>query len=364
MPLRLLTATAMPPRFAVPQSDSAQFASTLCCDSPEQNRLLSVLYRRTRIQRRGSALLEESDGRIVHTFFRCRQDASDRGPTTGERMGKFQQHAGELACRAGAEALGRSGVSAEDITHLIVVTCTGFYAPGIDFDVVSGLGLPLDVKRVQIGFMGCHAILNALGVAGAFVASNHDARVLIASVELCSLHFQYGWDADRVVSNSLFADGAGAMVADFGDGDEAGEGAWTCVSNGSVLVPNSADAMTWRIGDAGFEMTLSARVPELIERHLAPWLDSWLTKQGLSRRQIRSWAVHPGGPRILTATEKSLGLSRDALRIPREVLAEHGNMSSSTMIFLLDRLIRQGAERPCLALGFGPGLTIETALFL
>lgn len=362
MALRLLAAAAMPPLFSVSQTDSADFATTICCDSPEQERLLSVLYRRTRIQRRASALLEESHGRIVHTFFKRRQSPCDRGPSTGERMTKFEEHAGELARRACKEVLSRASVGVEEITHLIVVTCTGFYAPGIDYDVALGLGLSPEVKRVQIGFMGCHAMLNALGVAAALVTSDPRARVLIASVELCSLHIQYGWDTDRVVSNALFADGAGAIVAGPGRRDSSDRD-WLCVANGSVLVPNSADAMTWRIGDSGFAMTLSARVPELIERNLASWLDGWLERQGLSLSQIRSWAVHPGGPRILTATEKALGLSREALQTSREVLSGNGNMSSATMVFLLERMMREGAQRPCLALGFGPGLTIETALF-
>ncbi len=362
MSLRLLAAAATPPLYSVSQTDSADFAATICCDSPEQERLLSVLYRRTRIQHRASALLEESHGRIVHTFFKRRQGPRDRGPSTGERMMKFEEHAGRLAGRACKEVISRASVGTEEITDLIVVTCTGFYAPGIDYDIALGLGLNPEVKRLQIGFMGCHAILNALGVAAALVTSNPRARVLIASVELCSLHIQYGWDPDRVVSNALFADGAGAIIAGPGDRTPS-EQDWTCVANGSFLVPDSAEAMTWRIGDSGFEMTLSARVPELIERNLAPWLDGWLGRQGLSLSEIKSWAVHPGGPRILTSTEKALDLSREALQPSREVLAGNGNMSSATMIFLLEKMMQAGAQRPCLALGFGPGLTIETALF-
>ncbi|MFZ0427070.1 MAG: type III polyketide synthase [Acidobacteriota bacterium] len=363
MPIRLLAAAAMPTRFSVSQTDSAEFASTLCCDTPEQQRLLSALYRRTRIRKRGSALLDESNGRIVHTFFERREGPGDSGPTTSARMVKFEQHAGALACRACEEALSRAGLSASAVTHLIVVTCTGFYAPGIDYDVMVGLGLRSDLQRIQIGFMGCHAVLNALGVAQALVASDPDARVLIVSVELCSLHFQYGWDADHVVSNSLFADGAGALVIGGGEPESGGTQHWTCIAHGSDLVPDSADAMTWRIGDAGFQMTLSARVPELIERNLAHSLERWLRKYDCSLSQIRSWAVHPGGPRILTATEKALGLPPEALQISRSVLSGNGNMSSATMTFLLDEMIRRDSARPCLALGFGPGLTIESALF-
>jgi predicted naringenin-chalcone synthase len=122
--------------------------------------------------------------------------------------------------------------------------------------------------------------------------------------------------------------------------------------------------MRWTIGDHGFEMELSPRVPDLIKQHLRPWFESWLGRQGLVLADVGSWAVHPGGPRILTAVEESLGLDREALGVSREVLAEYGNMSSPTVLFILDRLRERQAPRPCVMLGFGPGLMAETALFV
>ena len=122
--------------------------------------------------------------------------------------------------------------------------------------------------------------------------------------------------------------------------------------------------MTWTIGENGFEMTLSKHVPGLIARHLRPWLESWLAGQGTALSEVQSWAIHPGGPRILSAVEESLNLSREAAAASRAVFAEHGNMSSPTILFILDRLRRQNAKRPCVALGFGPGLMAEAALLL
>jgi predicted naringenin-chalcone synthase len=140
-------------------------------------------------------------------------------------------------------------------------------------------------------------------------------------------------------------------------------GCWRLRANGSFLFPDSNEAMTWTIGDQGFQMTLSKQAPDLIARHLRPWLTAWLDRQGMTLRDIASWAVHPGGPRVLTLVEESLGLPAAANQPAREVLAEHGNMSSATMLFVLDKLRRQNAPRPCLALAFGPGLTVEAAVF-
>lgn len=132
---------------------------------------------------------------------------------------------------------------------------------------------------------------------------------------------------------------------------------------GAYLLPDSADAMTWRIGDHGFQMTLSLEIPGLIEKHLAAYVDQWLDGSGLSRNDIATWAIHPGGPRILDAAEKALGLARESTAVSREVLSDHGNMSSATMAFVLERMLDSGAPLPCVALGFGPGVTVEATLF-
>jgi predicted naringenin-chalcone synthase len=184
--------------------------------------------------------------------------------------------------------------------------------------------------------------------------------VLLCAVELCSLHCLYHWDTEMVIGYALFADGAAALVG--GPAASARSSAWQVTASGSCVFPDSADLMTWTIGDHGFIMKLSRRVPGLIATHLRPWLTGWLDRHGLSLPEIGSWAVHPGGPKILGAVEEALTLPPSALDHSRAVLAEKGNMSSPTVLFILDRLRQQGAARPCVALGFGPGLTVEAAL--
>src|SRR5262249_12520022 len=206
--------------------------------------------------------------------------------------------------RAAGQAVARSGLPPGQLTHLVTVSCTGFHAPGADVELIRELGLSRDVQRTHVGYMGCHGALNGLRVAAAFAAADPNARVLLCAVELCSLHYHYGWDPQRIVANALFSDGAAAVVA----GGSGGDGTWRVDRTVSYMLPGSANAMSWKIGDHGFEMTLSRRVPDLIARHLRPWLEGWLSAEGLSVEAIGSWAVHPGGPRILSAVEEALAL--------------------------------------------------------
>ena len=359
------------PQFQVDCHTSAKFAAQTSCVDPEHERKVNVLYRRTGIDTRGSVLLDETPGEeATNEFYPPASDRNDRGPTTQRRNDRYGTEAPELAYRAAASALASSGLAADEITHLITVTCTGFNAPGIDIALIDRMGLPRTTERIQVGFMGCHAAINGLRAARGLVAANPDAKVLVCCVELCSLHFQYGDDTDLIVSNALFADGAAAMV--IGHGSAAGEEADALLASGgelgrveatgSCLIPDSRDAMTWRIGDHGYLMTLSAQVPGLIEQHLESFLSDWLAGYGESIQSIGGWAVHPGGSRILSASETALKLDADALSISRLVLANHGNMSSATMLFILERFAAASIPKPWLMLGFGPGLEIEVAL--
>jgi predicted naringenin-chalcone synthase len=337
------------------QEDLADVALGICRYTPEQTKLMQRFYERSSIRHRAGVIFE-GNGR-PSGFYPESTGEGDRGPSTRARLERYADGAGRLAVRAGASAMERAGIDPGRIDHVIVSSCTGFNAPGVDAELIAGLGLPAGAARTCIGFMGCHASLNALRVAGAHVRASAESAALVAAVELCSLHFFYGWDAEKVLANSLFADGAAACVVRAG-----GEG-WTIADNASCVIPGTREAMTWRIGDHGFEMTLSREVPDLIRRHLRGWAGEWLGKHDLRIEDVRSWAIHPGGPKILDAVAESLGLTEEGARASREVLAAHGNMSSPTLLFIIDELRRGGGETPCVALGFGPGLAIEAALF-
>ena len=349
------------PRGSMTQQDAAESAVLRCCETDKQQHLLATLYRRTLIERRGSVLLDPNRRNgSRHGFYPAPTGRSDQGPSTAQRMDRYAQEAPPLAGRACQKALNHAGVPPARVTHLVTVSCTGFAAPGVDLDLVTRLRLPATTQRVNVGYMGCHGAVNGLRVAAALAACDREARVLLCAVELCSLHFQYGWDRRNILANALFADGAAAVVIEASAGRT--EAMWRVAATGSILMPDSADAMTWRIGDHGFEMTLSSGVPDLINRQLRPWMRQWLGTQDLSVDTIGSWAVHPGGPRILSAVEEALGICRSCTAASRRVLRDSGNMSSPTMLFILDQLRRSGAPRPVVAMGFGPGLVAEAAL--
>jgi predicted naringenin-chalcone synthase len=278
-------------------------------------------------------------------------------------MRYFAEHVPPLATEAAKSALADASIGPTQITHLVTVTCTGFDAPGFDIELIRNLELPCTTQRLQIGFMGCHGAINGLRAAHAIATADANACVLLVAAEACSLHYRFTWDPQRLVANALFADGAAALVCRADNADSANE-RWRLKATGSCLIPDSRQAMSWRIGDHGFEMSLDACVPELIQQNLKPWLEKWLSEQGLSLQDVATWAIHPGGPRILTSIEESLGLMSDQTAISREILSQHGNMSSPTVLFIVNRLRQSRAPLPCVALGFGPGLFAEAALFV
>ena len=364
------------PECHVEQADAAEQASQLGCATARQQHLMKVLYLRSGVEKRHSVLLTAStNGRPAQQSFYDSGAVNPAGPTTAERMEAYAQFAGPLAVEAAARALADADVPPARITHLVTVSCSGFAAPGVDLALVRELPLRPETPRTHIGFMGCHAAINGLRVAKAFAESAPRACVLVCAVELCSLHHQYDWQPDQVVANALFADGAAAAIVRAGERKRGSTNAAGPIADAlklvdlrSTVLADSADFIQWHIGDHGFQMALSPQVPGLIERTLRPWLDFWLTEHGLSVDQIGSWAVHPGGPRIVEACAEAIGrrCSQDAawdrLADSEAVLSEFGNMSSPTVLFILDRLRKREAPRPIVALAFGPGVAIEAAL--
>ncbi len=352
--------TAVPPR-VLKQADAAEVSGAFCAADARQARALRILYRRSGVESRNTVVVRADQGTLQERvpFYPPADGPEDRGPTTGQRMEWYETEAPPLAAEAARRALEDASTPARDITHLVTVSCTGFFSPGLDAALVDALALPRTVHRTHVGFMGCHGALTGLRVA-ASQAVEADTRVLLCAVELCSLHFAYGWNSEMMVANTLFADGAAAIV-----GTPVPNGAtpgWSVQAQGTFLMPKSGDAMSWRIGDHGFRMTLSAEVPELIRTNLGGWLEGWLKNQGLAVDDVESWAVHPGGPRILEAVEDALALENGSLDVSRDVLRGHGNMSSPTVLFVLERLRGSGAGLPCVALAFGPGLVVEAML--
>jgi predicted naringenin-chalcone synthase len=222
------------------------------------------------------------------------------------------------------------------------------------------LGLKPDVARVNVCFMGCAGGIAGLRLAKALVEADEEAVVLLACVEVCSIHFQRDGNVDQAVANALFGDGAASCIV---RSSARGRGLAQIGRCSTLLLSGTSDTMSWRLGDQGCMMTLAGEVPEIIEQRIGGWAETELRRSGLATRDVRGWCVHPGGPKILSAVERGLGLDAAALTDSRHVLAQHGNMSSTTVFFVLNLLRRRVPDPlPAVLLGFSPGLTSELAL--
>ncbi|MDU0327031.1 type III polyketide synthase [Microbacterium sp. KSW2-21] len=278
-------------------------------------------------------------------------------PPTGARNDEYRRRAPDLFAAAAGRALSGSGYGANEVTHVVTVSCTGMFAPGPDYHLVRDLGLSPTVERYHLGFIGCAAAIPALRLAARIVGDDPAAVVLVACCELCSLHWQTSSHPDQIVAASVFADGAGAAVVASGNSSRDGldlDGFATHVTD------DGEKDMAWTVGDSGFEMTLTPEVPRIIGREISAIADDVLGDLSA----VDAWAVHPGGRSILDRVENALGLDAAALAPSREVLRRHGNMSSATLLFILRDLLAD-AERVegdrVAALAFGPGLTVEAA---
>lgn len=356
------------PEFAFTQADRFEVAQHFFEGSEKERRLLPILFEKTGVQNRFSCLLNSAEGSIESRqslFKPFDRETGGVEPSTGERIQVFEKASTKLAMQAVLDVLNSTHCDPADLTHLITVSCTGFSAPGFDLHLVDQIPLSPSIQRTHIGFMGCHGGLNGLRVAAAFTKANPAAKVLLCATELCTLHYQYAGAPDQLIANALFADGAMALI---GHGEHCeppatGTG-WSVADSASYVIPDSQQMMSWSITDTGFRMSLSAALPALIQDEIQAWLKHWLGTRGLTLEEIRGWAVHPGGPKILSSFSEAMDLERSTLRHSYEVLAEKGNMSSATVYFILQRMMREDYRLPCVALGFGPGITIEAALFL
>jgi predicted naringenin-chalcone synthase len=327
-------------------------------------RLISGIYDHSGIDTRHSVLPDFGPGAEPVLFH---EDEVGRiiEPSTHARNRYYAECSRKMVVEAGRKALENAdGFSASDVTHVITVSCTGFYNPGPDLNLIQGLGLPESTERYNLGFMGCYASFPALRMANQFCQARPDAVILVVGLELCSLHLQFREEADSLLANSLFADGAAAVLVSARK-PASHRPALAIHSFSSALAPEGAGDMAWEIGDHGFDIRLSTYVPNIIEANIETIVEGVLKPSQLDLSDIGTWAVHPGGRAILDKIEKSLSLDTDKLDDSREVLRNYGNMSAVTVLFVLQRILNRATidePHPVCAMAFGPGLTIETAL--
>ena len=339
---------------AVPDHDIhesfVEFAWNMLED-PRARAIFERLVAKSDIRHRYSCLEKEISppgfAMDARTFY-----ASGHFPSTGARMRVFEKAAPVLA-RSALDRLMLSNEERSRIRHLVVTCCTGFYAPGIDFEILDHLGLPSSTERTMVGFMGCYAAINALKLARHFVRSEPGASALVVNLELCTLHFHNTRDLGEALAFLLFGDGcSAALVGSEPTGFEID-------SFHAMRFENTGDLITWRVGDMGFDMFLSTKVPAQIAKAMQERGAQLLDGPG-----TELWAVHPGGRAVLDAVESGLGLSAEAMRASRCVLSRFGNMSSATVMFVMEQLMREARSgQPGCAMSFGPGVTAETMRF-
>ena len=372
--------TAVPPTILVQPEARAVFAAQPGL-TRLGSRLVNTCFDSAAIDTRHTAVEElTADSQAENPQFFDPATGLVLSPSTKTRNGIFATEATKLFIEAAQKALDACpGVEARDITHLITVSCTGFFNPGPDYKIVRALGLNPAVQRYHLGFMGCYAAFPALRAAKSFCEADPEATVLVVCAELCSLHVRTSNDPDTIMGSALFADGAAAAIITARD--IPGEAPLLRLDHfETVLTPVGEDSMAWNIGDEGFEMVLGNYVPHIIDDHIIGALEPLLSRdgslQGLPYREIEHWGIHPGGRSILDKVQSRLELSDEQLVPARETLRNFGNMSSATVLFVLKHILElpaaddaaddgwagPGAERIC-SMAFGPGLTVETALF-
>lgn len=285
----------------------------------------------------------------------------ERPLTTRERNDLYIQHANNLGEEALRRCLTLSGREASEIDSLVVISCTGYEIPGLDLTLAKRLGLRSDIRRTCILGMGCYAAFPGINRARDAVLAFPDAKVLVLAIELCSLHFQSDDSDEMVVSNALFADGAAAVLLE-GRSDRP---SIRIVDTLTLTNYDTLEHMAFRVTDHGFRMVLSSYVPQILGLAIEDFADQLLERNGLTRDEVTFWAIHPGGKKILDHLQERLGLDDPAMRFSREVMRDYGNMSSPTVLFVLEAIQRSGEPKPGdygVMMAFGPGLTMESCL--
>lgn len=354
--------TATPPH-KIAQAQTAGFMADALQLNSDETRKLKALYRVTGIAHRYTVLPDYGAANGEYTFF-PNTPGLEPFPGVQQRMQIYRQQALPLSVTAVEDCLAQlPDFDPATITHLITVSCTGMYAPGLDIDLIEALQLPLTTQRTAINFMGCYAAFNALKVADAFCQAE-SARVLIVCTELCTLHFQKHKENDHLVSNAIFGDGAAAVLVQ--SQPAAGRVNLAMAGFHCELMSAGKKEMAWQIADHGFEMTLSSYVPSMIQQGIKCLTTNLLRKLNIELPTVDLFAVHPGGRKILEAIEQALDLSPEHNCFAYEVLRDYGNMSSATVLFVLkalgQTLTRQHHNQPILSFAFGPGLTLESML--
>lgn len=352
--------TASPP-FKVNQQLAASELKTRMGGSPAVARMIEMAANQSGIDHRYFVIPDGDDNASAKFFTK---DGIHYSPDTKTRMNEYEKWAASLAVNAVSKLGEINKINFSTIDRIITISCTGFYAPGLDYQIIKEFNLPQSVKRTNIGFMGCAASLVGINSVWEAMQQAENENILMISVELCSLHLQTEPTRDNILANLIFADGAAAVL--FSKKSFPEKRNLEIQFTESFLFEDSAKYMGWKIGNNGFEMMLSSELPKIILNSAAPRAKEILTKREIDISKIKYWALHPGGRAILDSLQNGLQLSDRQLNPSREILKNFGNLSSVSILFVLKNIFENEqleVDDLCCAVAFGPGLTMELVLF-
>lgn len=360
-PIAILGIGTAVPEHIIEQKETADRIAEALHDQPVLARFAKRIFQKCGVETRYTC-----EHNMLAPVNSCRympgSIAAARAPATAERMQVYREQALPLALQAAQLALADGQAAPSEVTHLVTVSCTGQFLPGLDALLVRSLGLSETVQRFPLTFLGCAAGLKALGLSRQLSFAHPTAKILIVCVELCTLHVQPSATKEDIFAASFFGDGASACLV--GSADHTSRDLFLLTGAHSVLLPDSLSEMVWTVGNYGFELVLSPEIPKLIgqwvPQHLLPQLS------GLARPTL--WAIHPGGRAIIDRLQQVLQLTDEETRASRHILRHYGNMSSATILFVLEEMkknLRLTKEQTAdgVALAFGPGLTMESVTF-
>lgn len=359
---RIISIGTAVPQYGAKQPSILDFMHEAYNDE-EASRKLNILFSRSGIGTRYSSLPDFMDGEFEHRLFHRYREI----PRVEERLNVYKENALPLAISAIQNSVEKLGTTIADFnfTHLITVSCTGLYSPGVDTGLITELGLPRDIFRTGVNFIGCNAAFHALKIADLIAQVQAEARILVVCIELCTIHFQPKNNNDNLLSNTIFGDGGAAAIVT-SDSFASSHGYKGLVIDGfySVLYDMAKDLMSWDITPVNFEMILDTELPGFIGSIAGEIVQKAGEKLQFDPASIDKWAIHPGGKKILDNFKIKLKLSDDDLRFSYAVLNNYGNMSSPTVLFVINEILKAHPlpGEQIFSVGFGPGITIDSAL--
>lgn len=354
---KITSIAALPGEYRISMEDLGEYVSKTYGPQTISSRKFGFLVREKSIAFKNSVIPD-----FMHEYADTKLFTKENpNPSTSDRMKIFREESIKISTTVCKMALEKANISPKEVTHIITVTCTGLSAPGLEIQLTQTLSLHTEVVKYSINFMGCYAAFHAIRLADTIVKSSPESKILIVCTELCSLHYRFDESDDNILSTYLFSDGCAAAIV---SGKGHNQAALEILDTQSNIFLEGQNDMAWYIGNNGFEMLLNKNIPIYLRENLSQIYTNLLLKNNIGKEEVGKYAIHPGGKNILKAFEHAIGIKGEELTESYQVLSEFGNMSSATVLFVLEKMLYGEPQKYVIySAAFGPGLTVESALF-